>query len=79
MPIDLRRTIAALALSLASAPALAFDTYRYFHVTLDSVWFVFLFLLPIVLSPFIVMAVVYWWHLTHSKDDEARRREEGRS
>lgn len=75
MPTELRRIVLAVLLSLVSAPALAFDTYRYFHVTLDSVWLIFLFLLPIVLSPFIVMAAVYWWHLAHPKADETRRRE----
>ena len=73
----LGRLCGAALLSALSAPAMAFDTYRYFHVSIDTVWYIFLFLLPIVLSPFILMAVVYWWHLTHPKADEVRRREEG--
>lgn len=39
---------------------LAVDSYRYLHVTIDTPWAIFLFLLPIVLSPFILMAILYW-------------------
>jgi hypothetical protein len=73
----LGRLLGGAVLAMACAPAMAFDTYRYFHVSIDTVWYIFLFLLPIVLSPFILMAVVYWWHLTHPNADEARRREQG--
>lgn len=46
--------------SLWSLPAWAVDSYRYLHVTIDTPWAIFLFLLPIVLSPFILMAFLYW-------------------
>ena len=46
---------------LVSVDALAgVDSYRYLHVTIDTPWAIFLFLLPIVLSPFILMAILYW-------------------
>ena len=45
---------------LVSADALAVDSYRYLHVTIDTPWAIFLFLLPIVLSPFILMVILYW-------------------
>lgn len=38
----------------------AIDSYRYLHVTIDTPWWIFLFLLPAVLSPFILMAILYW-------------------
>ena len=44
-----------------SEPLLAFDSYRYFKVTIDGPWMIFLFLLPIVLSPLILMAILYWY------------------
>ena len=44
-----------------SDAALALDSYRYLHVTIDTPWFIFLFLLPIVLSPLILMAILYWY------------------
>lgn len=43
-----------------SQQVLAVDSYRYLHVTIDTPWAIFLFLLPIVLSPFIIMAILYW-------------------
>lgn len=46
--------------SLGSLPAWAVDSYRYLHVTIDTPWAIFLFLLPIVLSPFLLMAFLYW-------------------
>lgn len=50
-------TFAALFCSPVFA---AIDSYRYLHVTIDTPWSIFLFLLPIVLSPFILMAFLYW-------------------
>ncbi len=38
----------------------AFDSYRYLHVTIETPWMIFLFLLPVVLSPFILMVILYW-------------------
>lgn len=48
------------ALQVFAAPVHALDSYRYLHVTIDTPWGIFLFLLPIVLSPFILMAFLYW-------------------
>ena len=45
---------------MSSTDVLAVDSYRYLHVTINTPWAIFLFLLPIVLSPFIVMVVMYW-------------------
>ncbi len=40
----------------------ALDSYRYLHVTIDTPWSIFLFLLIGVLSPFILTAVLIWRH-----------------
>ena len=45
---------------MASQRALAFDSYRYLHVNIESLWVIFLFLLPIVLSPLILLVILYW-------------------
>jgi len=45
---------------LAPQGAWALDSYRYLHVTIETPWFIFLFLLPLVLSPFILLVVLYW-------------------
>ena len=38
----------------------AIDSYRFLHVTIETPWFIFLFLLVGVLSPFVLMAVLMW-------------------
>ena len=53
--------LALLLLSLGfSSHAWAIDSYRYLHVTIDTPWLIFLFLLPAVLAPLILMVVLYW-------------------
>lgn len=56
---------------LVSTQAQAVDSYRYLHVTIDTPWAIFLFLLPIVLSPFILMAIMYWRFAGRNKDQSA--------
>lgn len=50
----------ALAGLSFSSTALAVDSYRYAHVTIETPWMIFLFLLVVILLPFIVMAILYW-------------------
>lgn len=38
----------------------ATDSYRWLHVTIDTPWAIFMFLLPMVLLPVILMAGLYW-------------------
>ncbi|MDH5323835.1 MAG: hypothetical protein OEZ68_16770 [Gammaproteobacteria bacterium] len=49
----------AWALLLAT-PCLA-DSYRYLHVSIDTPWMIFIFLLLIILFPFVLMAILYWY------------------
>ena len=49
----------------------AVDSYRYAHVTIDTPWAIFLFLLVILLIPFILMAILHWhFAIKKSKEDE---------
>lgn len=51
----------AVAMVLATlAPQALADSYRYMHVTIETPWIIFLFLMVAVLLPFILMAVLYW-------------------
>lgn len=52
---------------LMPGTSLAFDSYRYLHVTIDTIWYIFVFLLLILLVPFILMASLYWWTLRQRK------------
>ena len=38
----------------------AADSYRWLHVTIDTPWAIFIFLLPMVMAPPILMAILYW-------------------
>jgi hypothetical protein len=54
-------TATALASLLLHAPAvLAIDSYRYLHVSIETPWVIFLFLLVAVFIPFILMLVLMW-------------------
>lgn len=63
------RLLTAIALTAAPAAAFAVDSYRYLHVTIDTPWYIFLFLLPIVVSPFILMAILYWRFAIRKSDE----------
>jgi len=70
---------AALAAALAASPAAAaVDSYRFLHVTIDTPWYLFLFLLLGVLAPFVLLAVLMWKHSLRAADLRAQE-EEARS
>jgi hypothetical protein len=48
----------------------AADSYRFLHVTIDTPWMIFLGLLVIVLSPFILMAVLHWYFAYKKTQEE---------
>ena len=49
----------------------AADSYRFFHVTIDTPWLIFIFLLAIILFPFVLSAILYW-HFTLKKHREKK-------
>jgi len=60
----MRRVFAmpAIALMLLHAkPGFAIDSYRYLHVSIETPWMIFLFLLVAVFAPFILLLVLMWW------------------
>ena len=59
-------TAAGLALMLLHAnTGFAVDSYRYLHVSIETPWMIFLFLLAAVFSPFILLVVLMWWRPLH--------------
>jgi hypothetical protein len=57
------------ALLLAGAPAQAsVNSYRFLHVTIDTPWHIFLFLLMGIFAPFILMVVLMWRNSTRKRD-----------
>ena len=58
-----------LGLSLSSINmSYAVDSYRFLHVHIDTLWYIFLFLLCVIFVPFILLAVLSW-HYAESKTD----------
>ncbi|MDT8384024.1 MAG: hypothetical protein RRB22_06380 [Gammaproteobacteria bacterium] len=55
--------------------AYAVDSYRYAHVTIETPWAIFIFLLLIILLPFVLMAVLYWYFATKKSDGESAEHE----
>jgi len=62
----------AIGFMMLSRVAFAADSYRYFHVTIDTPWAIFIFLLLIILFPFVLSAVLYWYFTIkkHKEDRE---------
>ena len=68
----MRKFISSAFLFLLSSPAwAAADSYRWFHVSIDQVWYIFIFLLPMVLFPAVLMAVLYWKYSFRKKPDDS--------
>jgi len=55
-----RLWVCALGIFLAPPAFAGADSYRWLHVTIDAPWAIFLFLLPMVLFPVVLMAFLYW-------------------
>jgi len=55
------RIFLALFSSLVASSAQAqVDSYRFMHVTIETPWYIFIFLLMGVFVPFVLMAVLAW-------------------
>lgn len=59
-----------MVLLMTMSSAYAVDSYRYAHVTIETPWAIFIFLLLIILFPFVLMAVLYWYFATKKPDEE---------
>lgn len=75
----MKKILSQLAGTLAFmliAPSVMADSYRYMHVTIDTPWMIFLFLLVIVLMPFILMAILYWHNAMRKNKEQDAKSEE---
>jgi len=70
------RTILILLGSVAASSAHAqVDSYRYLHVTIETPWYIFLFLMMGVFAPFVLMAVLAWKNAIRKSKIETTDRE----
>lgn len=51
----------------------ALDSYRFLHVTIETPWSIFLFLLLTVFTPFILMAALMWRYAERKVDPEEKQ------
>lgn len=65
---------AAVLLLMLPSSAWAADSYRWFHVTIETPWAIFIFLLPMVLAPLVLMMFLYWRFAGRSADKKNERR-----
>lgn len=63
--------MAGLLLLLCSSNAFAVDSYRFMHVTIDTPWIIFIFLLCIIMFPFILSAILHWHFAGKKREAEA--------
>ena len=67
----IKKSACAVFLLLMSAnAAYAIDSYRYLHVSIETPWRIFLFLLIGILAPFVVMVWLYWRHARRDHDHD---------
>lgn len=64
-----------MTLLMMMSSAYAVDSYRYAHVTIETPWAIFIFLLLIILFPFVLMAILYWYFATKKPDEEGSSHE----
>jgi hypothetical protein len=60
-----------------STEAMAVDSYRYLHVTIDTPWMIFIFLFFLVFAPMILAAILSLrsaWRGDDKEDDERGNR-----
>lgn len=63
--------LAMVGLSVAFSAEASVDSYRFLHVTISTPWYLFIFLLGGVFSPFILMAVLAWYSAVRKSKREA--------
>lgn len=55
----------------ASSAQAQVDSYRFMHVTIETPWYIFIFLLMGVFVPFVLMAVLAWKNAMRKSKREA--------
>ena len=63
--------LALASLAFASSAQAQVDSYRYMHVTIETPWYIFLFLMMMVFIPFVLMAVLAWKNAIRKSKREA--------
>ena len=67
----IRIFLALFSLVAASSAQAQVDSYRFMHVTIETPWYIFIFLLMGVFVPFVLMAVLAWKNAIRKSKREA--------
>jgi len=78
MKVSMHRILARLGMIFGLAlswvdSSYALDSYRFLHVTIETPWAIFLFLLFTIIVPFILMAVLVWRYAERKVDPEKKQ------
>lgn len=66
-----RLFLALFSLVIASSAQAQVDSYRFMHVTIETPWYIFIFLLMGVFVPFVLMAVLAWKNAIRKSEQES--------
>ena len=74
----MHRILARLAMFVGLAfssvdSSYALDSYRFLHVTIDTPWSIFIFLLLTIFAPFVLMGVLVWRYVERKADPEKKQ------
>ncbi len=64
------RAVMAVWFLFSCTDAMAVDSYRYLHVTIDTPWMIFVFLFFLVVAPMILSAVLHLRNAMRRDKDE---------
>ena len=56
---------------LQSRVSFALDSYRYMHVSLNTIWYIFIGLMIVILFPFVLMAYLAWYYSSRKATEKA--------
>lgn len=67
------RLFMVMVSSLWATDAMAVDSYRYMHVTIDTPWMIFVLLFFFVFAPMILSAILYLRNAFKRDDEEEEK------
>jgi len=67
------RLLMTMVACLWATEAMAVDSYRYLHVTIDTPWLIFVFLFFLVFAPMILSAIIYLHNAFKRDSDEDKK------
>ena len=65
-------TFLCMALVWTNTAFAAVDSYRYLHVSVETPYTIFLFLLMGILAPFVLMGILVWRFIGHKTESQER-------